>query len=285
MKRWMVYLVILVVIAIAFSIGYYQSKQAKTKKNPLLINLPEAITTEMNSSIPGKTIVFTYQLQTTLNSTRLLTAYKKQDNKWIEGNGLLNDFLDSICPKQDPLETLSISSELNQPYYFYLRYPTGETKEKLWRLVSEALSIQSIDTVSLLKYYEMTQNGQPMKLKMVDARSEQGWSTNKDNTQFTFTGELTPNIKEYLLFYQIPGKKAYQPSDTFVLEDATGLKGRYTGTLPMPDTFEEAKQVLLDEAGIVITPKEKTIIVHKIEFMGYAGRRAPYSILPDMILI
>jgi hypothetical protein len=147
------------------------------------------------------------------------------------------------------------------------------------------MSIQSIDTISSLKYYEITQNGQPLKLKPVDSRSDQGWSTNKENTQFTFTGELAANIKEYLLFYQTPGIKAYKPSETFVLEDATGLKGRYTGTLPMPETFEEAKQVLLDEAGIVVTAKEKTIVIHKIEFVGQAGRRAPYSILPDMILI
>ncbi|MFB3895584.1 MAG: hypothetical protein ACE14V_04700, partial [bacterium] len=142
-------------------------------------------------------------------------------------------------------------------------------------------SLQSIDTVSTLRYYEMTRNGQPMKLKSVDTRSEQSWSTNNDNTQFTFTGELAANIKDYLLFYQIPGRKVYKPTDDFILEDATGLKGRYSGVLPMPDIFEEAKQVLLDEAGIMVNQKEKTTVIHNIIVIPQAGRVAPYSVLPD----
>lgn len=284
MKRWIVFIFILVVIGVCFYFGYYQSKSSKKESSVLNLEKPGAITTEMNSIVPGKTILFTYQLQTAINTPLILTTHKKESDEVIEGTGFLKDFINSIYPKQDPLETVLISPALNQPYYFYLRYPMGEKKEKLWRLVSDALSIQSIDTTSLLKYYEMTQNGQPMKFKSVDARSEQGWSTNQDNTQFIFTGELAANIQDYLLFYQLPGKKVYKPTNAFILEDATGIKGRYSGTIPMPDTFEEAKQALLDEAGIVVTAKEKITVIHKIEFIGQAGRRASYSILPDMIL-
>lgn len=208
MKRWWVYLIILVVIAIAFSIGYYQSKHIKTKIGPLPMNIPGAITTETNSSIPGKTIVFTYQLQTTLSALLIFTTHEKDSNELIKGNGYLKEFIEIVYPKQEPLEIFTISSIFNQPYYFYLRYPTGETKEKLWKLVSNVLSFQSIDMVSTLRYYEMTQNGQPLKFKKIDANANngQGWETNKDNTLFTFTGDLASCIRSYLLFYRLPGR-------------------------------------------------------------------------------
>lgn len=245
MKRTIIVLLIVVVIGVAFYLGYQQSQYKSGKESHA----------ELRTFTTNQPIKLEYQQNPTTQSGFIISGnnitLKLEGDLHLEG--LINNLFLNDKTVSWSSYIVEISPEVGKRlYHINLTFPAQEPALNVIETIGKELGFSTLVSETTMPFYRAIRNDKPITFTVSQQSGSTRSSVNADGLyQFK-------NCKMDIIFKQYKTYGIY-------IEDATGVTDKFDGEIQLDKNNPEAmKAELQTKAGIDLVPFKKTVRLIKI---------------------